>query len=267
MSASLEQERESYDPVFFEALAAIEDRHFWFRIRNQAIDTLTRQLVKGFLPGYRVLELGCGNGNVLKVLDHACPDGLVLGSDLFMEGLRFASGRTSRSLVQADLLSLPFSTKFDCLFDVVEHLPDDENVLKYLYNLLNPGGVLFLTVPAHPALWSYFDDAAHHCRRYRPSELEEKLIQVGYNLEYITQFMMSIYPLVWLSRRLRTFSIRRNKSQISQAIELTKSELKVNPLLNKILFGILQFELPLIARRNRLPFGTSLLVLARKPSK
>jgi len=266
ISVSSENESDTYDPVFFDALASIEDRHFWFRIRNQVIEILLHQLVKGLKPNYRVLELGCGNGNVLKVLDRACPDGFVLGSDLYIEGLKFASGRTSRPLLQADLLSLPFSIKFDviCLFDVVEHLPEDEKVLEYLHSFLKPGGVLFLTVPAHPALWSYFDDASHHCRRYRIGELEKKLIKAGYNLEYTTQYMVGIYPIVWLSRRLRSLSIHRNQPHGSQAIELTKSELLINPLLNRLFFSILKFELPLIAKRKQLPFGTSILGLAYK---
>jgi SAM-dependent methyltransferase len=261
-----DDESDTYDPVFFNALAAIEDRHFWFNTRNKVIDVLLRQLVKGLKPGYRVLELGCGNGNVLKVLDQACPEGFVLGTDLFIEGLMFASGRTSRPLLQADLLSLPFSIKFDviCLFDVVEHLPEDVKVLEYLHGFLKPGGVLFLTVPAHPALWSYFDDASHHCRRYRIVELEEKLIKAGYNLEYTTQYMVGIYPVVWLSRRLRSLSIHRHQPQRSQAIELTKSELTINPFLNGLFLGILKFELPFIANRKKLPFGTSILTLASK---
>ena len=58
------------------------DRHFWFRARNQVITTLTHQIIAGLAPGYRVLEVGCGTGNVLRVLEQVCAQGMVVGMDL-----------------------------------------------------------------------------------------------------------------------------------------------------------------------------------------
>src|ERR1700747_3398454 len=95
--------RQPYDPEFFSRLARIESKHFWFRTRNQIIATLTKQITKNLTDGYRVLEVGCGTGNVLRALEQGCPRGIVVGMDLFAEGLAFARTRTSCLLVQGNL--------------------------------------------------------------------------------------------------------------------------------------------------------------------
>ncbi len=158
----------SYDPVFFDRLVAVENKHFWFRSRDQVIRKLIQQTVVKFQPGYRVLEIGCGTGNVLNVMRKACSQGFVVGSDLFFEGLKFARDRVTCPLIQADLHAMPFQAKFNLigLFDVIEHIPNDQEILERLKQILVPGGFLFITVPANPSLWSYTDEAAHHFRRY-----------------------------------------------------------------------------------------------------
>ncbi len=256
----------SYNPAYFSPLFAIEDRHFWFRARNEAIATLVHQIASGLAPGYRVLEVGCGTGNVLRVLEKTCVDGKVVGMDLFAEGLLYARRRTACPLVQGDMHLPPFGRQFDLigLFDVLEHLPNDLQVLRDLYSLLQEGGALLLTVPAHPSLWSYFDEASHHVRRYRVSELESKLINSGYRVEYLTQYMASIFPLVWLGRRIASLTDRRSARDADRTDRLALAELRIVPVFNDILTFMLAQEVRFITRRRRLPIGTSLLALARK---
>jgi SAM-dependent methyltransferase len=249
-----------YDPSHFAPLVAVEDRHFWFRARNRIISLLARQAVAEFAPGYRVLEVGCGDGNVLRFLEKACPDGVVVGMDYFREGLVYARGRCSCPLVQGDLKLPPFGKTFHLIgiFDVLEHLRDDRQVLRDLWRILDAQGSLLLTVPAGPALWSAFDEASGHCRRYRKEELEQKLRECGYNVEYLTPYMMGIYPLVWLSRR---FGERYRPGGMTQAVE---RDLRVIPVFNSMLSVVLSQEIRWIRRRRWLPFGTSLLAVARK---
>jgi ubiquinone/menaquinone biosynthesis C-methylase UbiE len=59
--------RGGYDPSLFEELAQVEDRHFWFRARNRLIFEIAKKLTARLHPGYLVLEVGCGTGNVLRV--------------------------------------------------------------------------------------------------------------------------------------------------------------------------------------------------------
>jgi SAM-dependent methyltransferase len=249
-----------YDPSHFAPLVAVEDRHFWFRARNRIISLLARQGTSGLAAGYRVLEVGCGDGNVLRFLETACAHGVVVGMDYFQEGLLYARDRCACPLVQGDLKLPPFGKTFHLIgmFDVLEHLPDDRQVLHDLWRILDAQGSLILTVPAGPALWSAFDEAAGHCRRYRKEELEQKLKECGYTVDYLTPYMTSIYPLVWLSRR---FGKRGGTDEMARAIE---RDLQVVPILNGLLSFILSQEIHWIRRRRQLPFGTSLLAVARK---
>lgn len=257
---------ESYNPDYFSKLFDIEDKHFWFCARNRAIGRLAEQLLASLDPGYRVLEVGCGTGNVLRVLEQTCKNGSVVGMDLFAEGLTFARQRTKCGLVQGDVGMPPFNTQFDLIgvFDVLEHLPNDTEILHSLSALLAPGGKLLLTVPAHMSLWSYFDIASCHCRRYDLKELSRKLHQAGYSIEYISQYMAAIFPLIWLGRRAAPLFARRTNRKDGHAGRLANSELTVVPVINTILRRILMAETALLARRRRLPVGTSIVAIARK---
>ena len=92
----------SYDRRYFDQLYRVEDRHFWFQTRNAIISKLVRQVTNSWQPGYRVLEVGCGTGNVLRYLQAACRGGTVVGMDLFRLGLQRARRRTSCLLVEGD---------------------------------------------------------------------------------------------------------------------------------------------------------------------
>jgi hypothetical protein len=127
--------------------------------------------------------------------------------------------------------------------------------------MLRPEGRLLLTVPAHMSLWSYFDVAACHCRRYAPAALAELLLQNGFEVEYLTQFMARLFPLIWLMRRIATRDASVNPER---ATETSGAELKIVPVLNALLGFVFAGEAFAIQRRWRLPPGTSLLAIRAK---
>lgn len=251
-----------YDPFFFDQLALVEDRHFWFVCRNELLFELARKAVAGRSPKSYVLEVGCGTGNVLRFLAKSCTASTVIGIDRWAEGLRHARKRTSCALLQADLRQPPFARPFDVIgmFDVLEHLPDDAQALRDIHALLAPGGNLLMTVPAHQCLWSYFDDAGHHCRRYESRQLRNILTSAGFRVEFLTQFMASIFPLVWVGRRFR------NRRKGRSATDAAAEEFRVIPGVNSILKALIRLENRWILQGRSLPLGTSLLAVARKPA-
>jgi len=254
-----------YDPAFFDRLAEIEDRHFWFRARNHLILKLARRISSSFFPGSLVLEVGCGTGNVLRVLERACHNCTVVGLELWSEGLRHARSRSGAFLVQADIRTIPFGRQFDLvgMFDVLEHIPEEHETLVALWKCVAPGGRLLLTVPAYQSLWSYFDEAAHHCRRYSAQDISRKLEAAGFQVEFLSQFMASIFPMVWIYRKVR--GLRRQTNPDTARVQ-TSDEFRIVPGVNQVLTALLTWEAGWLARGHRLPIGTSLVVVARRPA-
>lgn len=249
-----------FDAQYVPQLLAVEDRHFWFRARRRIITALAEQATDGLKPGYLVLDVGCGTGSTLSALQRACPNGRVVGVDSLFETLPHARRRTTRPVLQADVLALPFvsQARFQLigLFDVLEHVPDDGLALTKLRELLAPGGVLLVTVPAGPELWSYFDEAAQHCRRYTAVELSSRLSKAGYKVEYITPFMRVLYPFLRIARRWVRVAGGRQPSSLP--------DLRVIPLVNSLFTWLLSQEARVIVARRTLPFGTSIVALARR---
>jgi SAM-dependent methyltransferase len=252
-----------YDPQFFTKIAAIEREHFWFCARARIIACVAKQVVSKLQPGYRFIEAGCGTGMVLRELVRVCTRGNVSGIDLFPEAVAFAEEAASCPVMVGDLEEPKGFGEADVVgtFDVLEHLADDRKILRGLNRILKPGGTLILTVPAHMSLWSYFDVASCHYRRYTASQLEQLLRESGFEIDYLTEFMMSLFPVLWLVRRLHG---RGRAMDRENAVGKATNELTVVPVVNGILKLILSWETVAIRHRWRLPIGTSLLAVCRK---
>jgi SAM-dependent methyltransferase len=262
-------DQKTFEPNDFPLLFEIEDRHFWFQARNKIITAFVKDLIKTFPDKYRVLEVGCGTGNVLRYLEKTCTDGMVVGMELFAEGLQYARTRVQCPLIQGDMMMPPFGVKFHLvgLFDVLEHLPEDTRVLEALHQMLEPGGVLMLTVPAHMSLWSYFDEASFHQRRYEKRDLRAKLMAAGYEIVHLTYYMTTLFPLVWSGRRaaaLRERSSGKGEITSERVQKMAEDELKITPGVNGVLSAVLSVERQMILNRWPMPFGTSLLAVARR---
>lgn len=123
---------------------------------------------------------GGGNGFVAKGLIDSGREVVLVEPRL--SGARNAKRRGVEHVVCGTTHSAGF--KNGCMsaigvFDVVEHLKDDIGFLQHLRDLLEPGGMLYLTVPAYNFLWSHEDVDAGHFRRYRLGVLKKKLREVG----------------------------------------------------------------------------------------
>jgi SAM-dependent methyltransferase len=262
----------SYDPDYFNPLFLAEDRHFWFRARNRIIADSLGKIIDALPDGYRMLEIGCGTGNVLRMLEKICGHGKVIGTDLYAEGLQFARRRVSCSLVQSDLNYPPFRQDFSIIgmFDVLEHIEEDVAVLKNVGRMLSKDGVVVLTVPAFQSLYSYFDEASHHVRRYEIDNLHTALSKAGFRVEYISYYMALTFPIVWLVRKLspllnsRKHDTSHNNNNDEFVHDMAVNELRIVPVANDVLAWLLTREAWFISHHIRIPFGTSLIAIARK---
>ena len=250
---------DSFDASAFEFLFEMEQRHFWHIGRKEIIyDVLKRNTPH--LAELRMLEIGCGNGSVLAYLKENGVN--IEGGDIFIEGLKFCQQRADPvALYQVDILSLPFHNDFDIIgvFDVLEHIEEDEKALAEISQALKPGGTIFITVPAHKLLWSYFDESSNHKRRYSRKEIVTKLERNDFVIKKMSFYMFFLFPLM-LSIRMINNTLRTNEAKRNVK---TSIEFRTVPLVNRIFLELLRLEKWLL-RYLDLPFGASIMVLAEK---
>jgi 2-polyprenyl-3-methyl-5-hydroxy-6-metoxy-1,4-benzoquinol methylase len=251
----------AFDAAGIQRLLAAEDQHFWFRARNETLAALASPPMHDLREGFRVLEVGCGSGNVLRVLKRLAGDrGHVEGLELSTQAADVARGRTGLSITNGYVSDLDQHASYDLIaaFDVLEHIANDTQMLIQIRERLAPGGRLILTVPAHQSLWSEFDIASGHERRYSKTTLFRALRASGFEVEYVTYFMSLLFPPMWLRRRL----VKKGKRDIGAPLD---SEFQIVPGINRIAYELLRREAPLVGRRWHLPMGTSLAAIARRP--
>ena len=250
----------------FEELLKAEENHFWFKYRNNVIGSNVFELLVN-CKNSRFLELGCGNGNVIREIEKRLPESTIVGSELHEEGLLNARGRVACELVQADIYSLPNWAKFDLigLFDVLEHLPDDVKALKEIRKALKPGGKLILTVPASMKLWSYVDEVAGHYIRYSSDTLKKSLVNAGFIVQKNDPFMSPLFPAMWLVRNLTQVKKKLGFTGNKDPRTLANEEFRVSSFMNFTMGTILGFEGKLLNMGLRMPFGTSILAIAENP--
>ncbi|HEY6632252.1 MAG TPA: class I SAM-dependent methyltransferase [Rhizobiaceae bacterium] len=236
-------------------LAATEDEHWWFCGRRAIGEAVIRSLS---LPGNaKILEIGAGTGGNIAMLEKFGEVQAVEMSDLARQIAREKTGRDflygylpNNIPVSADSVDLI------CLFDVLEHVAEDEESLVAMRRMLKPGGKIVLTVPAHQWLWSTHDVDLHHHRRYSRSQLKERIERAGYRIDRLTYTNAALFPVAALARladRLRGAGTASGLAQPSAPINAAM----------KALFSAESLIVP----NASLPFGISLLAVFGKEAE
>jgi len=233
----------------------LESFYWWFVARRQLLESLVESIARDFKKA-TILDVGCGTGINYSVLSK---HGDTFSTDASEEALAFSKSRGTDGLARSDLESLPFANStFDIVtaLDVLEHVDDDLKALNEILRVTAKGGVLVITVPAYGFLWSEHDEALHHRRRYAASELRNKLTNAGFEVERISYYITLLFFPILFMRFVQSVS--------KKSIQAKTSHIVLPGWLNSLLVGILGFERWLLRWIN-LPFGVSIVCLARKP--
>lgn len=239
----------------YHELCKREKDDWWFVGRRKIILTFLKKYL-GKRGDLAILDIGCGAGGIIDLLGSY---GTVTGVDKDKWIVKY-NRESGREVVCGDIvrLSLPESSlDLVTLLEVLEHVDDDMKGLKEINRVLKPKGILFISVPVFPFLWSSHDFASHHKRRYTKIELLSKLTNSGFQILNVTYFDSFLFPVILIYRFwANLFGKGEYKSNKSNFINYP-------PIVNFFLKLIFSSE-ALFLKNFNFPLGVSLLVVAEK---
>jgi SAM-dependent methyltransferase len=176
----------------------IEADSFWYEHRSRCL----RELIAKSGTQGPLFDIGGGNGGVAQALAR---DGIeVCVVEPGETAVANARKRGVRNIVCATFDAVrfrPASLPAVGLFDVLEHIADDQGLLGQVRRAMRSKARLFVTVPAHSWLWSPFDAAVGHYRRYARVGLEDLLAAAGFS---VVRSSYWFFPLVLPIFTMRT---------------------------------------------------------------
>lgn len=238
-------------PDVYRAMAAHEDRHWWFVGRRAVVRTLLARM--RLKPNARILEAGCGTGGNLYLLGE---HGEVIGFDPDELARGFAEKKGNFQIENGKLPHRPdgVGSDFDLVvaLDVLEHIEDDRAALGTLLEMTRPGGHALITVPAVKRLWGAHDFRLGHVRRYDRRDLVALVDPSLAEIEFVGHFNLLLLPMAAVFRLLERLLGR----------DLGNQERMPPRLPNAILARVFSVERHLVQRR--LPIGLSLAMILRR---
>jgi SAM-dependent methyltransferase len=235
-------------------LERVEPKHWYYAGKRE----LVRRWINIVRPPQRedvLLDCGAGTGLFAKEMEGDCR---VMVLDDHEEALRILHMRFKPEQILSlagDRVPLPDgSLEYVTALDVLEHVPDDAAVVQGFHRLLKKGGLAVITVPASMALWSDWDEALHHYRRYHRAQLRTLFPDSEWEVVQVNYTNVIVYPAVWLVRKWRRLFPLKNDGARSED-QLPPAWL--NAVLRRIFVGLAMWRVPF-------PFGVSLVLVARR---
>lgn len=241
------------------ALTALaEPRHFWFHGFRAYVVPVIREIA-GDRRDLCMIDCGCGTGHNITTLLQ--PHGRAFAFDGAPDALQRARS-SGRPLAQADMEQIPFLTNtFDLAtsFDVVHSVTDDHAAVREMARVLKPGGHLVMNVTALEFLRGDHSDVWGEQRRYTRERGIALAEGAGLDVVRAAYLFASLVPMMLTVRMAQR--VLRLVREPSGDTELSVPAAPLNALLT----GLVRAEAA-VARQLPMPFGSSLLVVARKPT-
>jgi 2-polyprenyl-3-methyl-5-hydroxy-6-metoxy-1,4-benzoquinol methylase len=229
--------------------------HFWFQWRLAAVLRQAREVGIPIDRPLRVLDVGAGGG-ILRDQLESCTPWVIDIADLNVAALERAHAGRGRTLCY-DVLhpdrSLLGAYDLVLLFDVLEHIAETRPFLDAVLRHVRPGGHLVVNVPAWQFLFSAYDTAAGHVRRYERRTLALELAGTGTTIRDTRYWGMVLVPLLIL----RKWLLRGGGSADERVRRGFQPPGRVS---HAVLRGLQRLESSALARP---PFGSSLLLAAQ----
>ncbi len=226
------------------------ERHWWWRAREAVILDVLRQHRPPQGWG-RILDVGCGDGLFFEPLSQ-------FGE---VEGVEAAAELVDLELVRSGRVHIcPFDHRFQSgkryslilMLDVLEHLSDPEAALGHALSLLEPDGLLLVTVPAFMVLWTNHDVLNAHLARFTKKSFSELAGRAGLRVQSSRYFFSWLFPAKLAAR-------------LGQHLFRNQPKLPMIPprWVNEALYKLSRLEERTLGAWH-CPFGSSLMVMGSK---
>ncbi len=240
----------------YELVRQVQAQHWWWLGREKVVKTVIEKFLD-LSTKLNVADVGCGFGaNISMLRQYGDVTGLEL-NDKAIENVNERWGNSVQTFAWKSPDPVPMRFNFMLLADVLEHIPDHEGAVGWIFNHLEDNGHVLITVPAHQFLWTQMDDVLDHHRRYTMTTLLA-LFDDRFEIVYASYYNMFLFPvkvMFMLFDRLKTFLFPK--------VEKRSYNDMPPRFINSIFKNILKSE-SLIVQRGKIPFGVGLVCLARR---
>lgn len=181
------------DPSHLKELVTLEDSYWWHVAKRRLV---THLLDRFCPPPGRLVEGGIGSGRNLVEFSDLGYD--VTGFDLMPESVQHVRNRGIEDVHVHDL-GQPWpvdreSLRAVVLLDVLEHVEDPVQVLRHVHAAVETNGAVIITVPAHPWLFSRWDEQLGHYRRYTVRQFREHACDAGFRVSWLNYWNSFTMP-------------------------------------------------------------------------
>lgn len=228
--------------------AGKSESSFWFKARRNLIfQLLSKKRIK---DNVKILSIGVGTGDELEVLNKF---GEVSIIDINKKALDLIPKKLFYKKQVGDARNLSFKEKsFDIVvaFDVLEHIKEDNLVIKEIYRVLKQNGIFFFSVPAFQFMYSSHDKALNHYRRYSKKHL--KLLLKNFKQTKMNYWNSFLFLPICLTRILKKNSPPKvDDDNVSSSLDF-------------LFLKLLNLENFLISKNISFPFGVSIFGICRR---
>ena len=188
------------DPKYAEQYRELYEKHWWWRARTELIIETLQRLRPSTGWNY-ILDVGCGDGLFFPRLRQF---GTVEGIEPALRSVN--PGNADNNYIYTCSFDQnfwpPHKYSLILMLDVLEHIQDPIGALRHAGELLEPNGMLVITVPAFMTLWTNHDVLNHHFTRYTKGGLRQltasaglRIIEARYFFHwlYVAKFIVHIF--------------------------------------------------------------------------
>lgn len=234
------------------------------QFNDPLLNHITKKIISylRYAKGKKIFDLGCGVGRV-SIL--AALEGFsVLGIDIERKAIEIARTKAKKlglgnvcEFKHGDVLRTDYlkSNQFDIVIcsEVIEHVKQPDRIINLAHRILKKNGLLILTTPNNPKLWTVLDEYAQHIKRFRAEEI--KALLANYKILKLYTIGFPFMRVIISSYNLFSkFGLAKHNA-----------EWRKNASANKIYNMFVGFLLKVDDLFNFLNIGTTIVVVAKKP--